>query len=371
MRPWCKRFFLFMISQGVLCRKSDMQRWNKAVMTQKQRSEKSQTAFATCSFLISGTKQLPKLQDVTEKTLLTLNTKLKRYGDVIWFIFIEDKAYFICNIFTVKQAAKLLNDIDSGQFQRDVITSFKSDLGRARSSFQYNDSLVVTVCPDDDLVIRNTVAEAAGPKLQPAESDEKVGSHTQDAYAGKIAPFMRNQPVEVFSKTSGQWVIAKVVCVQEDSEGIFATVRRIDGHELDYDIENVREVRVEPTHSNPMPMLAKDIESREQMLHNSNGSLQRGDSETPNKPPQKYSKQELAQEHMDDVLAESQPLPSTYTISEAEWFKRMETFHILDKIRSVKTWLYRMIEEKEQLPRMIAGELQEVSEMFQKRKHGL
>lgn len=367
MRPWCKRFFLFMISQGVLCRKSDMQRWNKEVMTQKQRSEKSSTAFATYSFVVSGTKQLTKLKNVTEKTLLTSSTKLKKYGAVIWFICIEDKVYFICNIFKVKQAAKLLNDIDSGQFQRDVITSLKSDICRARYSFHYNGSLVVTICGDDVIVIRNKVAKAAASNLQPAESDNKTGSLTQEANAGKIAPFMRNQPVEVFSKTSGKWVIAKVICVQEDSEGLFVTVRRIDGHELDYDIENVRQVRVEPSHSNPIIMVPKDIESREQMLHDSQESLQRVDFETPSNPPQKYSKQQLAQEHMDEVLAESQPLPCSHVISEDEWFKRMETFHIFDKIRSVKTWLYRMIEEKEQLPRKISEELQEVSDMFQKR----
>jgi len=369
MQPWCKRFFLFMLSQGVECRKSDLQRWNKAVITQKQRNERSKTAAATCSFVAAAKRQLPQLQGVAEKVLSTLNTTLKKYGAIMWFIVRENKMFVIFNVFTLKQAAKLLKDVESRQVQSDVLKALGSDLSRANARFKGIDSLVVTFCPSDISEIQNKVSEAAESVQQPIiESDEKVSPQPEEAYIGKIAPFARNQPVEVFSKTSEQWVPANVVCVQEDIEGIFVTVKRIDGHELDYDIDNVRAVRLAPTHSGLSQ--SKDDAIREQiMLDTHNVSAQRDDFATRNESAAEYSEQEHVPERTAGELPQqfkpqSQPIPSNFVISDAEWFKRMETFHIFDKIRSVKTWLHGMIEKNEPLPRIIAEELQEVYEIL-------
>lgn len=367
IRPWCKRFFIFMINQGVQCRKTDMQKWNKAVITQKQRSEKNKNAVATCSFVISATRQLPKLQGTVEKALSTVTATIKKYGAVLWFIVIEDKVYVVFNIFTLKQAARLLKNV--GQAEIDVVKSFGSDLSRANSRFKGNDLQRATFCPSDLQEIRNILADAEVSQQPPLESDEKVNAQPEEAHAGKIAPFTRNQTVEVYSKTSGQWVTAHVVCVQEDNEGIFVTVKRIDGHELDYDIVNVRPVRVAS-----IPMILKNDSSEQLMADNQHEILQRDDYETTNKQGRQYTERVLPPDHMADALAQpyqaqSPPIPSTSIISDAEWFKRMETFHIFDKIRSVKTWLHGMLEENEPLPQMIAEELKEVSLMLQKYNH--
>merc|ERR1719285_1086088 len=184
---------------------------------------------------------------------------------------------------------RLLKDDESGQVQTDIIKSLASDLSRSNSRFKGLDSLVVTFCASDVLELQNKVAEAEAPQKPPVQSDEvpqqpsvgsdrvaqlpladsaeKVSLHQDEVHVGKIAPFMKNEPVEVFSKSLGKWVPAEVVCVQEDSEGIFVTVRRIGGHELDYDIANVRAVRVAPILADHMPMVSKDGAIREQMLH--------------------------------------------------------------------------------------------------------
>jgi len=374
-RPWAKRFFIFMVNQGVQCRKTEMIRWSKAVMSQKQRSEKNKKAVATCSFVISGTRELPKVQGIVEKALSSVVATIKKYGAVLWFIIIKDKVYVVFNIFTLKQAARLLKDVESRQAQSDVVKSLGSDLYRANARFKGNDLQGATFCPSDLLEIR-TLVESEVSQQPPIEQDEKVNSQPEEAYAGKIAPFTKFQTVEVYSKTSGQWVTANVECVQEDSEGIFVTVKRIDGHELDYDIDNVRAIRggsMQREHN--MPMVLKNDTSDQMIPDNQHESLQRDDYETSNKQGRQYTERVLPPDHMADALAQpyqaqSPPIPSNSFISDAEWFKRMETYHIFDKIRSVKTWLRGMLEESEPLPQMITEELKEVSEMLQKYNYG-
>jgi len=374
-RPWAKRFFIFMVNQGVQCRKTEMIRWSKAVMSQKQRSEKNKKAVATCSFVISGTRELPKVQGIVEKALSSVVATIKKYGAVLWFIIIKDKVYVVFNIFTLKQAARLLKDVESRQAQSDVVKSLGSDLYRANARFKGNDLQGATFCPSDLLEIR-TLVESEVSQQPPIEQDEKVNSQPEEAYAGKIAPFTKFQTVEVYSKTSGQWVTANVVCVQEDSEGIFVTVKRIDGHELDYDIDNVRAIRVASMQrEHNMPMVMRNDSSDQIITDNQHESLQRDDYESTNKQGRQYTERVLPADHMADALAEpyqaqSPPIPSNSIISDAEWFKRMETYHIFDKIRSVKTWLRGMLEESEPLPQMITEELKEVSEMLQKYNYG-
>jgi len=374
-RPWCKRFFIFMVNQGVQCRKTEMLRWNKAVMSQKQRSEKNKKAVATCSFVVSATRELPKVQGIVEKALTSVVATIKKYGAVLWFIIIKDKVYVVFNIFTLKQAARLLKDVESRQAQSDLVKSLGSDLYRANPRFKGNDLQGATFCPSDLLEIR-TLVESEVSQQPPIEQDEKVNSQPEEAYAGKIAPFTKFQTVEVYSKTSGQWVTANVVCVQEDSEGIFVTVKRIDGHELDYDIDNVRAIRVASMQrEHNMPMVMRNDSSDQIITDNQHESLQRDDYESTNKQGRQYTERVLPPDHMADALAQpyqaqSPPIPSNSIISDAEWFKRMETYHIYDKIRSVKTWLRGMLEENEPLPQMIAEELKEVSEMLQKYNYG-
>jgi hypothetical protein len=414
IESWCKRFLIFMINQGVECRKSDLQRWNKAIMwnkvsrEQKQKSDKNKTVVATCSFVAVGGRQLPQLQGFPEKALSTLSGMLKKYGSVLWFIVIEKKVFVIFHVFTLKQATKLLKDLETNQVHNNVVNSLKADLTRANSRFKGMESLVTTFCPSDVLEIRNKVIEAEGPQRLPIRLDEKVSSQSgpqqppteleqkvssqlgsqkpselerkvspQDethveTQVGKIAPFLRNQPVEVFSKTTGQWVTAKAICVQEDSEGIFVTVKRIDGLELDYDIENVRPVTVTQAHLDHTPMLSKDSSDRQMMIHdNQSRNVEQDDFETYDKPDQEYSDEDIAPAQMDDGLTQPnkpriQPMPSYLSNSDAEWFKRIETFDIYNKIRTVKTWLYGIIEKNEPLNRMIEEQLQEVCEMLPK-----
>jgi len=374
MQPWCKRFFLFMLSQGVECRKSDMQRWNKAVMTQKQRNEKSKTAVGTCSFVVAARSQLPPLQGVAEKALSTLSGKFKKYGSILWFIVIENRVFIIINVYTLKQANQLLSDIMSRQVHNDMLGSLAIDLVRANTRFKDIESLVATFCPSDVTAIQNLVTSPWNSSQVSVEPDEKVSSYPEEAGVRRVAPFTRNQPVEVFSKTSGQWLPANVVCVQEDDDGIFVTVSRIDGHELDYDIQNVRAVRVASIQSEHMPTVSEDEVAKEVVLQNSqNGRPQQGDFAIKKEQTPEYSEHEVAPERMASIgseLYKQQSLrTSNFVISEAEMYKRMETFLIFDKIRSVKNWLRGVIAENEPLPQIIANELRELSEILQKLHH--
>jgi len=375
MQPWCKRFFLFMLSQGVDCRKSEVQRWNKAVMIQKQRDQESQAATATCSFVVTARSQLPPLQGVAEKVLPTLNATFKKYGSILWFIVIENRVFIIINVFTIKQAKKLLNDIESTQVQSDMLASLGADLGRANNRFKGIESLVANFCPSDVSELRNLVTGSWTSHQSLLESDEKENSNPEETRMRRVAPFTRNQPVEVFSKTSRQWVAANVICVQEDADGVFVTVSRFDGHELDYDIENVRAVKLKSMQSQHTPTVSKDEMVREQILRSpQNGAAQQGHIPMKNDHTHDYSEHEPALDRMPSTRKEtykqqSQARSSNLVMSDAEMFKRMEAFLIFDKVRSVKNWLHGIIAENEPLPQIIAEELRQVSEILQKLSH--
>jgi len=364
-----------MLSQGVECRKSDMQRWNKALMTQKQRNEKSKNAIATCSFVVAARSRLPPLQGVAEKALSTLNGKFKKYGSILWFIVIENRVFIIINVITLNQARQLLGDIMSRQMQNEMLASLGADLGRANTRFKDIESLVATFCPSDVSEMQNLVTSSYNSSQAIVEADEKVGPYPEEAGVRRIAPFTIKQPVEVFSKTSGQWVAANVLCVQEDDDGIFVTVSRFDGHELDYDIENVRAIKVGSLHSERMRSESEYEEATEPVVQSTeNGRPQKMDIGDKKRNTLVYSEHEHASDRIasagaDPFNQQVRSMSSNLVISEAEIFKRMDTFLIFDKIRSVKNWLRGIIAENEPLPQIIAEELREISEMLGKLKH--
>jgi len=355
MRPWCKRLFLFILSQGVQCQKDDVKMWNKAVMIQKQVSDKHKIAVATCSFVASAAEQLPKLSGTPEKVLTTLYATLKKYGELLWFLITEEKLFVVLNVFRQEQALRMLKDHESRQVHGDIIRSLGSDFYNDHSRITGSDWFVVTFCQSDIINIRNKFSETESPEQAPSPLDQKANPHQEEAREGERAPFSRNQRVEVFSKTTAQWVEANVVCVQKDNEGIFVTVKRVDGHELDYDIANVRPIMQAPIRSNSSFVAKEDANAKQ--------FYQLGDFESNTSPPE-YLK---PKQPPDQKSNRRQPQPSAHMISDAELFKRMETFHIFDKIRSVKSWLQRMIKENEPVPRMIAEELKEVTELLAKR----
>jgi len=381
-------------------------------MTQKLLSPKK-TYVAICSLVVVAERQLPQLQGDANKALSTLNASLKKYGAILWFIVIENKVFVILNVFNTK---KLLKDIETKQIHSIVIKSLGADLGRTNPRFKDINSLVVTFCPSDileigkktevleteeklevlettkhlpeklDMKVSSPTDETEAEKINPSivnqpvnivSNDEEPSSHRADTQVGKAAPFKRNQPVEVFSNTSGYWVKARAVCVQEDSEGIFVTVRRIDGHELDYDIENVRPVIMAAANlSDNSSDVPKDDVIREGLIYSPNKSAQRDDFEIGKEPDAEYPEKEYKQEHLadaarDSFIPENKHKPSAYVMSDAEWFKRIETFYVFDKIRTINRWLYRRIEENEQLPEMIKEKLQEISEIVTNYNNGL
>jgi len=396
--PWSKRFFLFMESQEVECTWSDIQKWNKAalwnktVMTQKQTiSNKSYDSI--CSFVVVAERKLPQLKGAANNALSTLGASLKKYGAILWFIVIENKVFVILN---VSRATKLLKDIETKQIHSYVIDSLGTDLRRTNPRFKSTEPLVVTFCPSDVLAIGSKsnifeISEHTTTKL-----DVKVSSQTEETHAkkvvpsvvnepenvipkdeklivraesqvGKVAPFARNQPVAVFSKTSRQWVKAHAVCVKEDIEGIFVTVRRTDGYELDYDIENVRAAMPAQNLSDSSLELTTDELIGETITHNMQNERSQYASFLV-EPEIEDSEKELSPAQMDDVargvfISERQHTRSAVVLSDAEQFKRIETFYMLDKVRTIKSWLHGRIGENEQLPEMITEILQEVSEM--------
>jgi len=225
-----------------------------------------------------------------------------------------------------------------------------------------------------DVEVSSQTEETLAKKVVPSIVNEPENVVSKDeklllrakSQVGKVAPFARNQPVAVFSKTSGRWVKAHAVCVQEDTEGIFVTVRRIDGYELDYDIENVRADTPAQSLSDSSLSVTTDDVIGETIIHMQNESAQEEDfldwSES------EYSEKEHSPAQMDDAarglfISERQHIRSAIVLSDAEWFKRIETFCILEKVRSIKSWLYGKIEENEQLPEMITEILQELCEM--------
>jgi len=408
IEPWCKRFFLFMHSWEVQFNWSDIVKWNKAalwnktVMTQKLISTKK-AYVAICSFVVVAERQLPQMQGDANKALSTLNASLKKYGAIVWFIVIENKVFVILNVFNT---TKLLKDIETRQIHSIVIKSLGADLGRTNPRFKGINSLEVTFCPSDTSEIERKSEVVESNENLPIKVDRKLSSHNNktqaekiapsivnqpeiivsndakpsylrtDSQVGKAAPFKRNQPVEVFSNTSGYWVKARVFCVQEDSDGIFVTVRRIDGHELDYDIKNVRAVMAESNPSDNSPDVPKGDAIREKLIYSPNESAQRDDFEIGNEPDAEYSEKEYKQEQIadaarDSFIPENKHKPSAYVMSDAEWFKRIETFYVVDKIRTINRWLYRRIEENEQLPVMITEKLQEISKMVKNYNNGL
>jgi len=473
IEPWCKRFFLFIHNQEVQCNWSDIQRWNKAasrsktVMAQKPRSSQKRY-IAICSFVVVAGRQLPQLQGNADKALSSLNVSIKKCGEILWFIVLENKLFVILNVFN---ATKLLRDIKTRQIHNRVIESIGKDLGRTNPRFKGIDSLVVTFCPSDILEIESksnvddssqnlptklnvevssqneeTHEEKIAPsivnqpeivvskheklsvnrkesqiihevesgpsvvnqpeivvskdeklsvhrvesqttheeKIAPSNvnhpenvvsKDEKPSVNRQDSQIGKPAPFTRNQPVEVFSKTSGQWVKAHAVCVQQDNEGIFVTVIRIDGHELDYDIENVRAVMALSNESDNSHLVPEDDDFRERITYSPNESVERDDFVIDSDPESEYAEKENAQPKRDVAARESfipeQQQLSPGILSDADLFKRIETFYVLDKIRTIKRWLYKRSEEKEQLPEMISEKLQEVSDIVKTCDYGL
>jgi len=365
MLPCFKRFFLFMINQGVQFSKDDVKRWNKDVMTQKHKDDRSRNSATTCSFVATGSKVLPRLQGVPEKALSSLNTALKKYGEVLWFKIVKEKVFINFNIFTVKQVATLLKDIESRKLEKEILRALGLDLFRAHPRTKNNVTLITTFCHSDMEEIRKIVAETHQDSDVKADTDRQLVENP--IHSGKPAPFDRNQPVEVYSKTSGQWVRAEVICVQEDNEGIFVTVCRNDGHELDYDIDCVRAIQI-VNQSQPMPRedtiaraAVRSGERREPVHHEGHFEFSEQTG---------FREQDLAPAHMPEAYQpQPQHQPSACIISDAEWFRRMENFHIFDKIRSVKNYLHRMRQESDALPQMIVEELQEVVEMLPKLKN--
>jgi len=424
---WSKRFFLFMHSQEVQCTWSDILKWNKAalwnktVMTQTQSSPKKRHD-SICSFVVVVERQLPQFQGAANNVLSTLSASLKKYGAILWFIVLENKVFVILN---VSRATKLLKDIETKQIHSNVIDSLEADLRRINPKFKSIDPLGVTFCPSDVLEIGSKSNTLDNSNISTIKLDVKVSSQTEETHekkvvpsivnepenvvskdvkpivrakfpvvkvvpsivnepenvvskdvkpimrraesqVGKVAPFVRNQPVAVFSKTSGQWVEAHAVCVQEDSEGIFVTVRRTDGYELDYDIENVRAVMPAQNLSDSSLAVTTDDVIGETITHMQNESGQEVDFL--DEPESEYSEEEHSPAQIDDAarglfISEHQHIRTAVVLSDAELFKKIETFYILDKIRTIKSWLYGKIEQNEQLPGMITEILNEVSEM--------
>jgi len=225
--------------------------------------------------------------------------------------------------------------------------------------------------PDEEKIVPSIVYDPESLVLK----DEKPSVLRPDSQIGKPAPFTRNQPVEVFSKTSGQWVRAHSVCVQQDNQGIFVTVIRMDGHELDYDIENVRAVMALSNESDNSHLVPEDNDIRERITNSPNESVQRDDFVIDSDPELKHSEKGNTLSRLDVAARESlipkQQQLSADVLSEADWFKKIETFYVLDKIRTINSWLYKRIEENKQLPEMISEKLQEVSDMVKAYDYGL
>lgn len=220
------------------------------------------------------------------------------------------------------------------------------------------------------------VPKTSGQKVDPPVINQPENVLPKDAIlrraesqVGKVAPFAKNQSVEVFSKTSGQWVKAQTVCVQEDSEGIFVSVRRIDCGELDYDIKNVRAVMPAQNLSDNSLEIPIDDAIGESITDMQNEIAQEDDLLFSSEPESDYSQKWHAPEYIDDAarelfIPEHQHIRLADILSDAEWFERIETFFVLDKIRTIKRWLYGRLDENEQLPEMISENLKELSEMI-------
>jgi len=176
--------------------------------------------------------------------------------------------------------------------------------------------------------------------------------------------------VEVFSKSSGQWVAAKVICVQEDNDGIFVTVCRSDGHELDYDIDCVRAIQTASIQPRTLPTENTKVSVAANEGQNSNFQKVYHQGHFDFSEQQTGSRQNLASAQMPGAY-QPQPQPQPSITSDAEWFRRMESFHIFDKIRTVKNYLQRKHQDNEPLPQTIVEELDGVVEMLQKKKNVL
>jgi len=360
MLPWCKRFFLFVVNQGVQCQKGDVKIWTKAVVIQKQLSEGNNSALATCSFVASASRQLPKLQGTAENVLRTLSETVKVYGEILWFLVIDEKLFVILNVYTNEQALKILRDVESKQVHGDVIRSLVSDIYRGHTRSKSANTFVVTFCHSDIVNIRKVTGTAAPIQIH---SDEKVNTFRGAIKEVECDSFVRKQRVEVFSKTTKQWVEAEVISMQKDDEGIFVTVSRIDGLELEYDIAKVRPINEEPFQSDALPIKATE-DSGEKWF------CQLGNLKTP-------ALDYLARDDEPNYIAPAMIHPSNSEaqvsinmISDTDMFQMIETFHIFDKIRSVKSWLQRVLRENETLPRLIAEEINEMVRLFQKCKQG-
>jgi len=358
MLPWCKRFFLFVVNQGVHCQKGDLKIWTKAVVIQKQLSEGNKSALATCSFVASASRQLPKLQGTAENVLRTLSETAKAYGEILWFLIIDEKLFVILNIYTKEQALKILRDVESKQVHGDVIRSLVSDIYRGHTSSRSGNKFVVTFCHSDIVNIRKVTGAAA-----PIHSDEKVSPFHETIKEVECPSFVTKQRVEVFSKTTKQWVEAKVISVQKDDEGIFVTVSRIDGLELEYDIAKVRPINDAPFESDAFPIKATEDTGEKWFC-------QLGSLKTPGSD---YLERDDEPNYMAPAMinqSNSEAQVSVNMISDSDMFKMMETFHIFDNIRSVQSWLQRELQENEALPRLVAEEINEMVKLYQKSKQG-
>jgi len=358
MLPWCKRFFLFVVNQGVQCQKGDLKIWTKAVVIQKQLSEGNTSALATCSFVASASRQLPKLQGTAENVLRTLSETVKVYGEILWFLIIDEKLFVILNVYTKEQALKILRDVESKQVHGDVIRSLVSDIYRGHTRSKSGNKFVVTFCHSDIVNIRKVTGFTA-----PIQSDEKVNPFHGAIKEVECPSFVRKQRVEVFSKTTKQWVEARVISMQKDDEGIFVTVSRIDGLELEYDIAKVRPINDAPLQSDAFP-----IKSREDSFEK--WSCQLGSLETPGS---EYLERDDEPNYIAPAMINQSNFEaqgSINMVSESDMIKMIETFHIFDKIRSVKSWLQRVLQENEALPRLIAEEINEMVKLYQKCKQG-
>jgi len=177
MLPCFKRFFLFMTDQGVQFSKDDVKRWNREIMAQKSKDHRNTTSTTTCSFVAISTKTLPKLQGLPENALSSLSGALKKYGEILWFKVVKEKAFINFNVFTVKQAAILIKDIESRKLEKELFLALGLDLFRAHPRFKKTVALNAIFCQSDIEAIRKVLREENHDFDAKADMDRSVGEN--------------------------------------------------------------------------------------------------------------------------------------------------------------------------------------------------
>jgi len=359
--PWCKRLFLFFLEEGAKPSKEDIKGYTKNIkqVMQKKKEKSSSGSLATMSFVVwngdsrgKTTKRLPALKAEAEKCLQAISYNIKKYGEIMWYVMLmrDSKLFVLFSFSNAKGMSTFLKDYDSKSIHQYFIRALNTDLTRGHSDkFKPGDTVQIKF-NQADIEETRALAEEEAAHASPQAVTQELREEEENKTimdTGRVAPYEKGKDikqgdeVEVFSKTHEIWVSAKVVCVQEDAQGVFVTVVREDGHELDYDLKYVRAPEKADKPTEPQPSKPQD--------------------------PSVGQEQEQAEEAKADNEPDAGAAgggPEMGMLTEEDLMKKIEIFHVLDKIRSVKMWLEKMMQENEGLPNLIQEELGEVAELL-------